>query len=57
MAHEPVEGQVLKGLSAGATVQGRGIAHWKMEVGDKLVDIHLQALHVPETDGRLLCPQ
>ena len=57
VAYEPVEGQVLKGLSAGATVQGRGIVHWKLEVGDKLVDIHLRALHVPETDGRLLCPQ
>ena len=56
VTYQEVQGQVLKGLSAGAKVQGVGIIHWKLEVGDQLVDIHLSALHVPETDDRLLCP-
>ena len=55
--YEKVEGKVLKGLSTGAAIQGRGIIHWRLEVGSKVVDLKLRALHVPSTDHRLLCPQ
>jgi hypothetical protein len=57
VSHQEVKGQVLKGLSSGAQVEGVGTVHWKLEVGNKLVDLHLRALHVPETEDRLLCPQ
>ena len=43
VTYQEVKGQVLKGLSAGAKVQGVGMIHWKMEVEDKLVDIRLRA--------------
>jgi len=55
--YQEVTGKVLKGLSAGATIQGRGIVHWRLEIGSRVVDLKLRALHVPSTEHRLLCPQ
>ena len=56
--YEEVSGnKVLKGLTAGASIIGRGIVHWKLEVGGKTVDLKLRALHVPSAEQRLLCPQ
>ena len=58
LEYETLENKkVLKGLSAGATIQGRGIVHWRLEVGSKVVDLKLRALHVPVAEHRLLCPQ
>ena len=54
---EEVKGQVLKGISAGASIQGRGTIHWKVDVGNQTVDLKLRALYVPATEHRLLCPQ
>ena len=48
---------VLKGLSKGCAIKGRGIVHWKLEVGGKTVVLKLRALLVPECEHRLLCPQ
>ena len=56
--YESVQGsKVIKGLTAGATIQGRGVVHWRVEVGSKVVDLKLRALHVPTAEHRLLCPQ
>ena len=56
--YEALEGnKTMKGLSAGASIKGRGTVHWRVEVGDKTVDIKLRALHVPAAEHRLLCPQ
>ena len=49
--------QVLKGLSKGCAIKGRGIVHWRLEVGGKTVLLKLRALLVPECEHRLLCPQ
>ena len=53
----PMEGTVMQGLSAGANIAGRGTIHWRLDVGNKIVDLKLRALHVPSTEHRLLCPQ
>ena len=55
--YEEVHGQVMKGLASGATIKGRGIVHWRVDVGSKVVLLKLRALHVPSTEHRLLCPQ
>ena len=54
---EEVTGKVIGGLVDGAPIAGRGLVHWKLEVGSKIVDLKLRALYVPATDHRLLCPQ
>ena len=50
-------GKVINGLKAGASVAGTGIVHWQTEVGGRVIDLKLRALHVPEARERLLCPQ
>ena len=57
VSYEEVSGRVLKGLTRGTAVAGMGIVNWKVEVNGKILDLKLHALHVPETDVRLLSPQ
>ena len=57
VSYQPATGEVLKGLSAGCSIAGRGLVHWRLEVGSTTIDIKLKALHVPSADARLLCPQ
>jgi len=51
------QGEVLKGISAGCAIAGRGTILWRLEVGNKTIDLKLHALHVPQAEARLLCPQ
>ena len=51
------DGKVLKGITAGAKIKGRGIVHWNVEVDGKMIELNIRALHVPEATCRLLCPQ
>ena len=55
--YTPQTGKVLKGIGKGLPIAGVGIIHWKLEVGTKVIDLKLRALHVPEGATRLLCPQ
>ena len=57
VSYKPVSGKVLKGLTRGTTVQGIGLVSWKIEIGGKIIELKLRALHVPECDVRLLSPQ
>ena len=50
-------GNVMQGLLAGASIAGRGLVVWCVEVGGKLVQLKLRAVHVPDCQQRLLCPQ
>ena len=51
------EGLVIHGLTKGAPIMGIGVVLWHMEVGDTIVPVKIQALHVPDAKKRLLCPQ
>jgi len=58
VTYQPTSGgKVLKGLVAGAPVDGVGVVEWIVEVGNKTVSLKLRALHVPSAGKRLLCPQ
>ena len=50
-------GRVLQGLTKGVTVKGVGVVKWTVEIGNKVVELRLRALHVPQSDVRLLSPQ
>jgi hypothetical protein len=51
------DGKVLKGITAGAQIKGRGFVHWNVEAGGKTIEVKVRALHVPQATCRLLCPQ
>jgi hypothetical protein len=53
----PVTGRVMKGLSAGAQIAGKGFIEWNVEVGGKVIPLRLRAVLVPAAQHRLLCPQ
>ena len=55
--YQPEHGRVLKGLTKGVTIAGVGVVRWNVEVNGKLVELKLRALHVPQSDVRLLSPQ
>ena len=55
--YEPQADKVLKGLSAGASIAGIGTVLWQTEVNGRKHDLKLKALHVPESNARLLSPQ
>ena len=55
--YQPESGRVLKGLTKGVTIAGVGVVRWNVEVNGKLVELKLRALHVPQSDVRLLSPQ
>ena len=50
-------GHVLKGLTKGVSIAGVGVVQWNVEVNGKLVELKLRALHVPQSEVRLLSPQ
>ena len=55
--YEPLTGTVIKGLSKGAAIAGRGTLVWNVDVGGTVVELKLRAVHVPTASHRLLCPQ
>ncbi len=55
--YSPEKGKVLKGLTAGAAIKGRGHVLWNLEIGSTVVTLKIRALHVPAAEQRLLCPQ
>ena len=57
VTYEPMTGTVIKGLSKGANIAGRGTLVWNVDVGGTMVELHLRAVHVPAASQRLLCPQ
>ena len=57
ITYTPETGRVLKGLTKGVTIQGVGVVRWNVEVNGKVVELKLRALHVPQSEVRLLSPQ
>ena len=57
VSYEPMSGTVIKGLSKGANIAGRGIVVWNVDVGGTMLELKLRAVHVPKASQRLLCPQ
>jgi len=55
--YEELDGQVVDGLVAGAKIAGEGLVHWQVEVGGKVLNLKLRAVHVPESSHCLVCPQ
>lgn len=51
-----IKGTIMKGLSTGANIAGRGTIHWKLGIGNKVRDLQLRALYVLSTEHRLLWP-
>jgi hypothetical protein len=49
--------QVMKGLIAGAQIEGYGIVEWLVEVNSQVVPLKMRALFVPSCEKRLMCPQ
>ncbi len=57
LTYTDATGRVLHGLTKGVAIKGSGIVNWKIEINGKVIELKLQALHVPECDTRLLSPQ
>ena len=57
VVYEPVEGAAMKGLSAGAKIEGKGVVLWHVDIGGKVVPLQLRAVHIPTSTQRLLSPQ
>ena len=39
------DGKVLKGITAGAQIKGRGMVQWNVEVNGKMIQVKVRALH------------
>ena len=58
VTYRPIKGQhVIGGLAYGSPVVGTGIIELHVEVGDSVISLKLNALHVPDATKRLLDPQ
>ena len=57
VTYTPHQGSVVKGLAKGSQIAGIGVVCWLVEVEGKTVELKIRALHVPESQFRLVCPQ
>ena len=55
--YAPLNGVSLQGITTNAKVVGKGKILWKLEAGGELIDVYLDALHIPTANVRLLCHQ